>query len=284
MNSPQHNTTAEGVALTRAAHQVIDADDLIFPDPLALKIIGPAGEKKMLGHIAMYGIEGMRRARASVTIRSRFAEEELARAVAAGTGQYVILGAGLDTFAYRRTDLADRLVVYEVDEPQTQQWKRNCLAGAGIAIPGNVRFVPVDFNEGELARALAESGFTRDAPAFFSWLGVVYYLPLPSVLETLRFIASQNAPSAVIFDFALQPSSVAPCYQELLREFLQFNQNRSERWRTFIAPEEMLSLLRDCGFSDIIHLAYDAIASRYLVGRTDGLLPSPLVELISARK
>lgn len=272
------------MALTRAAHQVIDAEPLIFPDPLALKIIGSSGEARMRENMAMYGTEGLRRARASVTVRSRFVEEELARSVAAGTRQYVILGAGLDTFAYRRTDFADRLAVYEVDQPETQQWKQERLAGARIAIPGNVHFVPVDFNDGTLGQALAAGGFRRDIPALFSWLGVVYYLPRPSVLETLRFIAGQNAPSGVIFDFAVPESSVAPCHRDLLREFMDFNRGRSERWQTWFTPKEMQSLLRDCGFSEVIHLDYETIASRYLSGRKDGLLPSPLVELISARK
>ena len=278
-----HSATAEGVALARAAHQVVDAEPLIFPDPLALKIIGPAGEARVRKTLPFYATDGMRRARSSVTIRSRFTEEELERAVAAGTRQYVILGAGLDTFAYRRTDLAGRVEVWEVDEPGTQQWKRESLAAAGIAIPENVRFVPCDFNESTLAQALAANGFRRDTPALFSWLGVVYYLPVPSIAETLRFIAGQAATSGVIFDYAVDESSVAPCHHDLLREFTAFNLSRSERWRTFFAPAEIESLLRECGFGEIVRLDYEAMANRYLAGRTDGLLPSPLVQLISAR-
>jgi methyltransferase (TIGR00027 family) len=238
----------------------------------------------MRENMAMHAIDGMRRARASVTIRSRFAEEELARAVAAGARQYVILGAGLDTFAYRRTDLADRLAVYEVDEPETQRWKRECLAEARLAVPGNVHFVAVDFNEGELEQALVAGGFRRDMPTVFSWLGVVYYLPRPSVLETLRFIAGQAAPCGVVFDFAVPAATVAPCHQSLLREFMDYNRSRTERWQTWYTPEEMRLLLGDCGFSEVIRLDYETIAGRYLSGRSDGLLPSPLVELISAWK
>ncbi len=280
----ERSATAEGVALTRAAHQVMDAEPLIFRDPLALKIIGPSGEAQMHQNAAFYATEGLRRARASVTIRSRFAEEELERAVAAGTRQYVILGAGLDTFAYRRTDLSDRLEVYEVDQPATQEWKKTRLAEERIGVPPNLHFVPVDFNHGTLGPALAEAGFRRDIPALFSWLGVVYYLPHSSIRETLRFIAGQQAASGVVFDFAIPESTVAPHHQKLLREFMDFNRGRSERWQSWFTPEEMKALLRECGFSEITYLGHETIASRYLGDREDGLLPSPLVELISARK
>jgi methyltransferase (TIGR00027 family) len=276
--------TADGVALARAAHQLIDAEPLIFPDPLALRIIGASGETRIRESMAMYAMDGMRRARSSIAVRSRFTEEELAQAVSADTAQYVILGAGLDTFAYRRADLADRLAVYEVDQPSTQAWKLERLAEAGIAVPANVRFVPVDLNENTLEQGLAAAGSRRDMPALFSWLGVVYYLPRASVRQTLRFIATQRAPSAVIFDFAVPESAVAPEHRGLLQEFLDFNRGRSERWQTWFTAEEILSLLKDCGFTEVVHLDYETIASRYLAGRSDGLLPSPLVGLISARK
>jgi methyltransferase (TIGR00027 family) len=284
VTKPRHSTTAEGVALARAAHQVIDSKPLIFSDPLALKIIGASGEAAMRQNMAMYAIDGMRRARGSIAVRSRFTDEEIERALSAGTRQYVILGAGLDTFAYRRTDLGDRLAVYEVDHPDTQAWKIQRLAEAHIAIPPNVHFVPVDFNERALAKSLDAAGFRRDVPALFSWLGVVYYLPRASVLETLQFIAAHDAASGVILDFAVPESTVAAEHRELLQEFLAYNRSRSERWRTWFTPQEMASMLRACGFSEIVHLDYETIASRYLAGREDALLPSPLVGLISARK
>jgi methyltransferase (TIGR00027 family) len=279
----RHSATAEGVAYTRAVHQLIDAPPLIFADPLALAIIGPDGEARMRANLPMHAIEGMLRARASVAVRSRFAEEELEQAMAVGTRQYVILGAGLDTFAYRRADLATKLAVFEVDQPDTQCWKRERLETAGIVIPANVRFVPVDFNESTLADRLAAAGFRRDLPALFSWLGVVYYLSRPAVADTLRFIAGQPAASCVVFDYALPESCIQAQHRELLREFLEFNRNRSERWQTFFAPDEMQSLLKDCGFGEIVRLDYATITGRYLAGRTDALAPSPLIELISAR-
>jgi methyltransferase (TIGR00027 family) len=269
--------------VARAAHQLIDAQPLIFPDPLALRIIGVAGARLLEENMPSYRLDGLLRARSSITVRSRFTEEELARDVAAGTRQYVILGAGLDTFAYRRADLRETLTVYEVDQPGTQRWKLERLAEAAIAIPANVRYVPVDFNERTLAQGLAEEGFRRDLPTLFSWLGVMYYLPLDSILETLRFVAGQEAPSTIVFDFAVAQSAVAPEHQRLMRDFLAFNRTAPESWQTWFAPEEMKATLRDCGFRNIVHLDWAAIERRYLAGRTDGLLTSPLVGLVAAR-
>lgn len=277
-----HSHMAERVAVARAMHQLVDSRPLIFEDPLALPIIGAAGGRILRENASNYPIEGLLRARSSITARSRFTEEELTRAMAGGVRQYVILGAGLDTFAYRRTDLRDRLTVYEVDQPATQRWKLERLAEARIEVPGNVRFVPVDFNERTLADGLADAGFDRDRPSFFSWLGVIYYLPPDAIEATLRFMAGQPAPSGVVFDFAVAPSTVAVEHRGLLQSFLEFNRTASERWQTWFEPTEIRTLLKSCGFREINHLGYAEVERRYLAGRPDGLLPSPLVELISA--
>ncbi len=279
-----HSQMAEQVAISRAVHQLIDEQPLVFDDPLALPIIGAAGERRMRENLALYQIDGLRRARGIIAIRSRFAEEELERALAGGTAQYVILGAGLDTFAYRRADLRERLTVYEVDQPVTQRWKTERLAEARIAVPPNLRFVPLDFNEHSLAEGLVGAGFRRDVPAFFSWLGVVYYLPEESVFETLRFIAGQQAAIQLVFDFAVAESAVPPRHQHLFREFMEFNRTNPERWRTWFAPEAIRAHLGGLGFSEILHLDAEAAASRYLHDRGDGLLAGPLVGLISASR
>lgn len=277
-----HSHMAERVAVARAAHQLVDSRPLIFEDPLALPIIGAAGERILRENKSSYPVEGLRRARSSITVRSRFTEEELARAMAGDVRQYVILGAGLDTFAYRRADLRDRLTVYEVDQPDTQRWKRERLAEAGIGVPENLRFVPVDFNERTLADGLAEAGFNRNLPAFFSWLGVCYYLPLASIEATLRFIAGQQGSGSVVFDFAVAPSTVTAEHRDLLQAFLEFNRTAPERWQSWFTATEIRTLLDACGFHDIRHLDYAAVEQRYLAGRSDGLRPSPLVELVSA--
>jgi methyltransferase (TIGR00027 family) len=274
---------AERVAVARAAHQELDSRPLIFEDPLALPIIGASGARLLEDNLEFYQTDGLRRARSSITVRSRFTEEQLERSLAAGATQYVILGAGLDTFAYRRADLREKLTVYEVDQPDTQRWKLERLAEAGITAPPNLRFVPVDFNERNLAAALADAGFERRSPTFFSWLGVLYYLPPESVVETLRFAGGQEAPCTLVFDFAVTPTSVEPAYADLVRAFLVYNETAPERWRTWYTPEEMKALLAGCGFTEIEHLDWAEIERRYLAGRPDNLLTSPLIGLIAAR-
>ena len=275
---------AERVAIARAVHQFMDERPLVFADPLALPIIGAAGDRWMQENLGVYRTEGMRRSRGVVVIRARFTEDELERAVARGTTQYVILGAGLDTFAYRRADLRDRLTVFEVDQPATQLWKAERLAEAGIVTPPNLRRVPVDFNEGALAEGLAAAGFRRDAPAFFSWLGVMYYLPPESIFATLGYIAEQEAATQVVFDFAVAETALPAKDRHLFKAFAAFNRTASERWQTWFTPDEIKSKLRTLGFTEIEHLDAPLAASRYLDGRRDGLLTGPLVGLVSAAR
>lgn len=273
---------AERVAMSRAVHQFMDDEPLIFPDPLALSIIGAAAQAWMRQHIDMFRTEGLRRARSMVVIRSRYAEEALIAAVQQGVGQYVILGAGLDTFAYRRRDLAERLRVFEVDQPGTLWWKRARLAEAAIEMPPNVRFVAVDFNSGELAGALASAGFDRDAPVFFSWLGVVYYLARPVVLETLRYVAGQRASSRVVFDFALAESALSAKGRRLFKRFNAYNMTAGEPWLTWFMSDELLTELETLGFADLDYLSAERAEHKYLEMRTDELLIGPLIGLISA--
>jgi methyltransferase (TIGR00027 family) len=275
---------AERVAIARAVHQFMDFPP-VFPDPLARPIIGAAAERYLQENLELFSTEGMRRTRGVVTIRSRFTEDELARfMVPGGAIQYVILGAGLDTFAYRRTDLAERITVFEVDQPATQRWKSERLAEAGIATPPNLRLVPLDFNDRTLAEGLAGAGFRREVPAFFSWLGVVYYLSREAILATLRFIAGQNAAVRIVFDFAVAESALPPQYKHLFRQFDAYNRTAAERWQTWFTPEEIKGELRACGFTEIIHLDAPMVTSRYLSNRSDGLITGPLVGLISASR
>ena len=151
--------TALRVAAVRAAHRLLD-DPVVFDDPLALSILGPEAEAAMRADPYRFNDPISRGLRASLIVRSRVAEDELARAVAAGVRQYVVLGAGLDTFAYRNP--FEDLRVFEIDHPATQAWKRECLDKAGIAIPDSLTFAPVDFEEGvTLAEGLAAAGFDR---------------------------------------------------------------------------------------------------------------------------
>ena len=186
MNEATPSRTALRVALRRAAHQLYDAP-LVFKDPLAVSILGDKYADE-LRRIPMQPERGFAVGlRSFLVARSRYAEENLARAVDAGMRQYVLLGAGLDTFGCRNP--YDGLRVFEVDHPATQAWKRELLGRSGIPVPESLTFAPVDFEYQTLAKQLAAAGFDFDAPAFFGWLGVVPYLTLEAFRATLAFIS-----------------------------------------------------------------------------------------------
>ncbi len=200
------SATALRVAMRRAAHQLIDRL-IVFEDPLALAIIGErraaivrAGNPRERSRLG-------RSLRAFLAARSRYAQEALDAAVGRGVGQYVILGAGLDTSAYRVPHPGLRC--FEADHPATQERKRSLLEEAGIPIPATLTFVPLDFETQALADGLGAAGFDSSRPAFFSWLGIVPYLHRESVTATLAMIAALPAESAVVFDYGVAPSS--PC-------------------------------------------------------------------------
>jgi methyltransferase (TIGR00027 family) len=180
------------VAVRRAAHQLFD-QPRVLDDPLALPIIGIAAAEKL--RTSPKTQSSIARAfRAFMAVRSRYAEDQLAQAVARGTRQYVVLGAGLDTFAYRNP--YPGLRVFEVDHPATQEWKRGRLQAAGIAVPSSMIYAAVDFERQTLAWGLEQSGFDPKLPAFFSWLGVVPYLTRESCMATLSHIAKLPAGQA----------------------------------------------------------------------------------------
>lgn len=257
--------TALGAALYRAAHQLLDVPP-VFADPLALAIVGPEAEQSLRSGVdAAAARPGLR---AFVAVRSRFAEDCLAEAHGRGVRQYVILGAGLDTFAYRSA-LAG-LAVFEVDHPATQAWKRARLAAAGIAVPGSVAYAPVDF-EGETAAAgLARAGFDAGRPAFLAWLGVTPYLAREAVLGTLAFAARLPGGSEIVFDYVDRLGDGGARRQA--RQALAARVAAAgEPFRSAFDPEALAADLRGLGFSEVEDLAAEALGARYLRGRADGL-------------
>lgn len=279
----KRSASAEMVAVLRAAHQVIDRP-VVHTDPLAMQIIGAEGRRWLEANPAMLEVNYVRAIRAMVSIRSRLCEEELARAVARGTTQYVLLGAGLDTFAYRQPDFARDLTIFEVDEPGTQAWKLERLEEAGLALPENLRFVPVDFNTRTLAEGLHAAGFDRSAPTFFAWLGVSYYLPLESILETLRFVVAQDATSEVIFDIVLDEPAIAPDFRAMYGKFRQQMLKAPEPWLTWLDPGPFSATLRELGFTTVEQHDSRDMMERFLAGHFDGLVPGTVLTLIVARK
>jgi len=251
--------------MRRAAHQVLDVPS-VFHDSLALRILGLSA-----GDVQPDEGEGARvnrLRRAFIAARSRYAEDELARLVASGVDQYVVLGAGLDTFAYRNPH--PHLRVFEVDHPATQAWKRERLAASVIAVPDSLAFVPIDF-EHESLDALSRAGLNRGRPALFGWLGVVAYLELPAVIDTLRFVASGAPGTTIVFDYAVPPDRLTPPQRARFDAVAGRVAAVGEPWRTFFEPAELETTLRRIGFGDMEDVDADALNSRYFASRTDGL-------------
>jgi len=263
----QPSSTARGAALQRAAHQLLETP-LVFADPMALRIFG-AQTVRWLGHnLHRYRTAGSRALRAFLVMRSRYAEDQLALAVARGVRQYVVLGAGLDTFAYRNPH--PNLRVFEVDHPSTQGWKRSRLAEQSIDLPRSLTFAPVDFETQTLAAGLKDAGFRADQPAFFSWLGVVIYLSKPAVAETLRYIAARPAGSQVVFDFAPPSESIGE-YERASRAASAARVARAgEPWINYYSPAPFADELRTSGFASAQYVGSDEMNARYFAGRADG--------------
>ena len=266
MRADRPSVTARRVAWARAAHQILDSPR-VLDDPIALPILGPdtaailRERRKKYAHPFAVGL------RAFLVARARRAEDALAEAVATGVDQYVVLGAGLDTFAYRNPWPEGKLQVYEVDYPATQAWKRRQLARAGITPPASLAYVPVDFETQVLADRLRESGFAFDRPACFSWLGVTMYLRREVVLGNLRFVAERPAGSSITFDYFAPPGRL----HWIARIFFQFVAWRvalqGEPWRTWFEPDALAAELRATGFTRIEDLDGAALNARYFGGR-----------------
>lgn len=266
------------MAERRAAHQLLD-HPLIFDDPLAIRIIGARAEANLPEQPKNFVAA---RFRAFMAARSRFAEDELRDAVSRGVQQYVILGAGLDTFAYRNP--FPQLRVFEVDHPATQAWKRKRLAQVGIQVPSTMTFAPVDFNRETFDDGLRNAGFDEDAPAFFSWLGVTMYLEPEIVLGTLRAIREMNASNGVVFDYAVPRETLGFVGRLALDAVSRRVKKAGEPFKGFFAPADLIAKLRAMGYSHIEDLGSTEIDTRYFSNRTDKLRSgSQLGRLMSAR-
>jgi methyltransferase (TIGR00027 family) len=261
--------TAFRVAMRRAVHQVLD-DPKVLDDPFALAILGEETASALRAAPHEFENAGSANMRAFMVTRSRFAEDEIAAAVGKGVRQCVVLGAGLDTFAYRNPH--PELRVIEVDHPATQRWKRGLLAAAGIAIPSSVSFVAVDFAKQDLAEELGRSGFRSGEPAAFSWLGVVPYLTREAAFGTLRWIASLPPESAVIFDYAVARSLLSLREQEALEALSKRVAGAGEPFQLFFDPAELVAALLEMGFHRVEDLGSAEINERYFAHRSDGLM------------
>ncbi|MET8140097.1 SAM-dependent methyltransferase [Sphaerisporangium sp. NPDC005288] len=273
--------TALMAAAARAAHLIVDDPPLIFADTLAHALLADRAEELLAyhrlhgAHLILSGV------RAAAVTRARHTEDRLADAVRRGVAQYVILGAGLDSYAYRAGAGAP-VQVYEVDHPATQAWKRTALAGAGIAVADTVTFVPVDFENDALLDGLTHAGFDPSRPAFVSWLGVTMYLTREGIGRTLEVIGGFAPGSQVVVDHMLPEELRDEAGQAYVEGVMPMAAEQGEPWLSILGPEEMAALLAEHGLTAVEHAGQRESVDAALWTRTDSLRPSALSMLTRA--
>ncbi|HEY6377172.1 MAG TPA: class I SAM-dependent methyltransferase [Edaphobacter sp.] len=271
MEPARPSRTALRVAMRRAAHQLYDAQPLVLDDPIAVPILGSEYLPEVHRTATKLHKPFSVALRAFLVARSRYAEDKLAHAVANGVTQYVLLGAGLDTFAHRNPH--PNLRVFEVDHPATQQWKRELLESGDLRIPSSLTYAPVDFEHHSLPEQLDAAGFDAALPTFFAWLGVVPYLTLAAFRSTLTFIAARPSGTGVVFDYG-QPRSALPFFEQLAHDSLASRvQLAGEPFQLFFTPPQIAAELSSNGvaFHIIEDLGTPEINARYFIHRTDNL-------------
>jgi methyltransferase (TIGR00027 family) len=277
----QPSRTALGTAAARAAHLIVDRDPRIFDDTLALALLGDLAEDLVGLHGDGEDAESLACLRVTMIARSRYTEDRLVEAVRRGIGQCVVLGAGLDSFAFR-SPLVGRLRVFEVDHPATQAWKRERLATAGIAVPSAVTFVPVDFRVDSLSERLVDMGFDRSQPAFVSWLGVTQYLTGEAIGATLDVIGGFAPGSELVISY-LVPAEMRDASGQALADFyVPLAAAFGEPWLTFFTPSGMREVLAAHGLVVTEDVGHREQVDPSLWERSDGLRPHELGRLTLA--
>jgi len=274
------DNTAVRVALWRAMHVQVDAPPPVLADEVGLWLVDPPPDWRTRPDMDPDATAGFR---AAIVARARFIEDLVAERADRGVRQYVILGAGLDTFAQRRPEIACHLEVFEVDRPGTQAWKRRRLADLGYGIPGWLRLVPVDFDAGvSWWQRLPVAGFDVSRAAVVASAGVSMYISKEATAATLREVAGFAPGSTLAMTFLLPPELVADADRPGLRTSQRGAQAAGTPFVSFYTPDEMLALAREAGFEDARHVPGSVLAERYFAGRPDGLRPSSGEDLLVA--
>lgn len=272
MASDLPSRTALANAYLRAAHQLLDAEPHLLEDPVSVSLLGPAAPEQIHAAAARYRSPEALGLRSHVVLRSRFAEDRLAQAVQRGCVQYLILGAGFETFACRQPAWAAALSIVEIDSPATQQVKRGMLKSSGISEPANLRFADIDLDHEPLQDGLARHGIPTDVVTFVAWLGMSMSLPEARVDEVLRTVAGFPVGSEIVMTFAWPPaaeSSPAAGSSPASRAA-----RAGEPWVTFFTPPVLEQRMRDCGFARVRFLTPTEAEQQYFEGRP-GDLPAP---------
>ncbi|MCZ0987707.1 class I SAM-dependent methyltransferase [Streptomyces diastatochromogenes] len=270
--------TAVRVALWRALHVQADPPPHVIDDEIGLRLTAP--DEDWRGRPDM-DVEATRRTRASIVARARFVEDLVVDQAARGVGQYVLLGAGLDTFAQRRPEIAATLRVFEVDRPGPQAWKRQRLAELGYGVPEWLRLVPVDF-EGDWWGQLVTAGLDPGRPAVVAATGVTMYLTGDAVESMFRLVATLAAGSTLATTFLRPLEDVEPDQRPQLQAAVNGARAAGTPFLSFFTPPQILALARESGFREVRHVTAEELGERYFADRTDGLRPSRGEELLVA--
>jgi methyltransferase (TIGR00027 family) len=264
------DNTAVRVALWRALHVEADPPPHVIEDTVGLEIAAPDDNWRSRPDMSPF----TRPFRASILARARFIEDLVAEQLARGVRQYVILGAGLDTFVQRRPEFASRMLVFEIDQPGPQAWKRQRLIDLGFGIPQYLRLVPVDFESGDAWwKRLTASGFDSSRPAVVASTGVSMYLTRDAIAATLRDMAALAQGSTLAMSFMLPVEMADPDVRPGIERAAAGARANGTPFISFFKPDEMLAMARDAGFREVEHVSAAALAQRYFADRTDGLRP-----------
>ena len=295
MEEGKPSATALIIAMFRAAQFLWDQPPKIFEDTLALQFSGCESEaalKEQMEHLDAelaratnpdFALTLRRSMTAGFVARGRYLEDEVDQAVRRGVSQYVILGAGLDSFAYRRPDLAKVLHIFEVDHPATQAWKRTRLRAADVELPAILSLVPVDFEKESLIDNLRRSGYRADSIGLFSWLGVTMYLSTDAIFGTLRAVAALAPGTEIIFEYFVPKDLLDENTQRMLATAMTATQARGEAVQSFFEPARLAEQVRKIGFAEVSDFAADEATARYFKDRTDGLRHPALNHYMRAR-
>jgi methyltransferase (TIGR00027 family) len=271
--------TALMAAVQRGRHRLEDPPPWIMDDPFALVMVGPTWPDLAAASRSRFSDELGRQIRASIAARSRYAEHRL---VAGSFDQFVLLGAGLDSFAWRRPDLLGPLRVFEVDHPVSQAWKRGRAKELGLPDSQHHVFVPVDFEVLSLRDGLDDAGFDWSRPTMFSWLGVVPYLTAGAVEATLRTIATCRTGSEVVFEYGLDRGHMDDMAREFSASFSSVATRVGEPLQGGWSPSEAEAAVSRCGLRVADHPAQHDLVDRYFADRSDGLQPWHASRLMAA--
>ncbi len=280
---PGHpSRTMVNTAVQRAAHQLIDDVPLIFTDPIAVGLVPEATEEVIRASAAEYQSAGMKPGRASMALRSRFAEDCLEAAVRRGVRQYVIVAAGLDTFAWRQPAWARDLEIFFVDMPESLDWSREQFRRKGLVEAANIRFVPVDLENDNLEARLADHGLRGQQPIFSSALGIIQFLTPKAIEALFAFAAAAPKRSEMVLSCHPPADDIEGSAQSGLLNSIARGAALGEPWLSLVRPEDIVTRLWRSGFTTVFHLTPELAQARYFAGRNDGLRAARSLQMIAA--